>query len=241
MSLVFLAVCQVAPALAQPSDVEALLRPSAKQKIDAAARELATRIFSSSTTVDLYSAGVSVVRGRFQNVSNLDVESAFCLVMLTLYESLQQDLEQQVSDIQKSNDAKRQWVSYNDALNSRLTFLQNTQKEASPSSRAPGSAASVARPMRTSPELTRTRRLGIRYAKVPPLPPQPNPRQLSASELREEIRTADAAIRLLDEVLRIDQRALDDASRKKQQVIETRDRLLAATRDKLRSVAQNLR
>ena len=134
--------------------------------------------------------------------------------------------DQQVSDIQKSNDQKRQWVAYEDALNGRLTFVRNIQKGTSPSSRAPGTAASVARPNRTSPELTQTRLLGIKRAEVPPLPPQPDPQRLSTCELEEGIRTADAVIRILDEVLRINRRALDDVSRVKERRIEVKDRLL---------------
>ena len=90
--LVLLAVCQVAPALAQRINLGALLRPSAQQKIQEAALKLATRVFSSPGSVSLYSAGVPVVKGRFKDVRNPDVEPVFCLVMLTLYESLQQDL-----------------------------------------------------------------------------------------------------------------------------------------------------
>ena len=241
LPFMILVVCQVPPPAAQGTDLDGLLRPSAKQKIRQATRELAARMFSSPGSVDIYSAGVSVVKGHFQNVSGQDLDATLYLVLLSLYESLQQDLEQQVTDVQKSNRVKRERLSYKDALNAQLTLLRNNRKGTPPSSRAPAAAAAIARPIRSSPELTQTRLLGIKYAKVPPLPPQPDPRQLSVSELEEGIRAADAAVSLLDEVLRVNQRTLDDASQKRQQVAETRDRLMKATGDRLKSVAQSLR
>jgi hypothetical protein len=219
------------------ADLTDLVRPSAKLKIIRAANELGKRSSSSSGRPDLRAIAASVVEREFPGLAGVGFEGALMLVMLSRLESLQADLESQVSDLQQRNQQRTAFGAYLEGLERENIFRQGKSKGAPPASPTPAPSAKTGG---SSTGLDQTRDGGDKNARTPILHPK-DPRRLSASELAEEILSAQAGLRALDQSIRADDRTLRVVRQQERQLVEGIDRIQKAQGDRLRSAIRDLR
>jgi hypothetical protein len=218
-----------------------LLQPSAKQKVSRAARVLENKIISSAGNVDFYASSVSAVKSQFGDLSSPDIDALVSLVMFDLWTTEEEALQEIVDEMHKMNQAKERQREYIETLKKQKASLKDKLRESRDKANTPQLTHKRPAMAKISPEMATTRRLNIKYTKTPGLPPPKDVRQMSASQLEEEILNAEENMNSLVDMSTLDQLTLQDTLQKQQAFIQTISNIMKMQQDTLKSIIQNIR
>jgi hypothetical protein len=225
----------------QMGSLVSLLQPSAKQKFLQAVRVVEDKIISSSGKVDTYASSVSAVKSQFGDLSSQDIDVLVSLVMFEVWKSEEEALREIMDEMHKMNQAKEKQRDYMESLKKQKALYKDKLRESRDKAIAPQSTQIRPAMARISREMATTRRLNIKYTKTPTLPPLKDVRQMSASQLEEEIQSAEANLNSMGDMSQLQQLQLQDAMQKQQQVIQTISNIMKNQHDTLKSIIQNLK
>ena len=150
--------------------ISKLLQPSAKQKVERAAKAYENRVIIFKWQVDYHRAAADAVRGQFGNLSNLDIDVLIHLVMFELWESEESALKEILEEMHRMNQAKKKQRDYIDHLKKQKDDLKTEMRgeyEALKKHPSTTRAQKQARVVQKSPKIATTRHLGIKYPITP--------------------------------------------------------------------------
>jgi len=225
----------------QMGSLVSLLQPSAKQKVSQAARVLEDKIFSSTRKVDFYASSVSAIKSQFGDLSSQDIDALVSLVMFEVMKSEEEALKEIMDEMHKMNQAKEKQREYIESLKKQKASYKDKLKESREKANTPQLTQNRPAMAKISREMAATRRLNIKYTKTPKLPPPKDVRQMSASQLEEEIRNAEANMNSIGDMSTLQQLELQDTLQKEQQFIQTISNIMKMQQDTMKSIIQNLK
>jgi hypothetical protein len=225
----------------QMGSLASLLQPSAKQKVSQAVRALEDKIFSSNKYVDCYASSVSAVKSQFGDLSSQDIDALVSLVMFEVWKSEEEALREIMDEMHKMNQAKEKQREYIESLKKQKASYKDKLRESREKAGTPQLTQQRLAMAKISREMATTRRLNIKYTKTPRLPPPKDVRQMSASQLEEEIRNAEENMNSLGDMSQLQQLELQDKLQKEQQFIQTISNIMKNQSDTLKSIIQNLK